>query len=126
MGSPDTSTVPVRSEAITDPETTWSVEREQFLNRATVKSASKQVLALPHADRMEYSQEIEASVTADDPGSAAINRKSSVDVEYPTETVRIRTENMVSSALSQARTRIFIDDRKLFDETWKRIPDGGQ
>ena len=121
MAKPDTAVVPTVSPAIVDSDRSWSITREQHRDKATVASSSRQVIDLPHAERMTYSQAIEAAVVADDPTSATLNRRTEIEIVYPTETVRIGAENTVSQAVTQAHTTVSVNDRTIFDETWTRL-----
>jgi len=123
MGDPKTDIVPATSQSIKDGEESWSVEREHHEDRATVESTARQTIDLAKA-QMEYIENIEATVAADNPDSAVVRRTTEINLRYPTETVSVQGTNRVTHDTAQARTIVTMDDETIFDETWTKLGDG--
>lgn len=113
------STPPPEPAFVVQSETSWENTREKVENTGTVATTSEQVVDLPHAT-MRYRENIEASVVADTPSTAGVSRSSEIIFEYETETVRVQTSSVASSATAHAHTSITVDGATVFDELWRQ------
>jgi len=116
LRGPDES-VPVESPWYRDQGDAWEVIRDHVGDTATVRVASNRDVALPHAEGLSASQEVEATVAADDPGSFVVRQASELVVEYETETVRATVDNRVTRDVLQVETRVTADGETLFEQT---------
>jgi hypothetical protein len=119
MSGPDEA-VPPTPESVTDSDSTWSVTRHRHDDAVTVATTARSTIDLPHADRMTYAQEIEASVEADDASSASVARTTEITVEYPTETVVVEASSRAARDQSTATTVVTVDGERVFERTWTR------
>lgn len=115
-----TEVVSPTPEAVTDSDASWSVTRERHDDAATVETTARSTIDLPHADRMTYAEEIEASVTADAALSASVERTTEMVVEYPTETVVVEASSRASRDQATATTVVTVDSERVFERTWTR------
>jgi hypothetical protein len=99
----------------------WATTRDHLADTVTVETGSEYTREMPHAT-YTHSQEIEATVQAEAPESATIDRTSRTVVDFGTESVETTVEVWMDAAMAGVTYEVERDGVTIVSETkrWSR------
>lgn len=117
----DTLDLPEADEPEANGEQRWTTTRDHVADTVTVATASEYTREMPHAT-YTYSHDIEATVAADDPASATIDRTSETVVEFDTVAIRSQVDVWMDSGMAGVSYEVERDGVEVVSETkrWSR------
>jgi len=120
MADPDESLLPTEPPYVTPERSVWRTSRDHINDTATVFTSSGKSVDLPHGPTMTFSQDIEATVQAQDPSSMVVYSDTEMTIDYGTETAVADITCRASRDSTQYTTAITVDDQRVFEKTFTR------
>ncbi|MFB6300655.1 MAG: CocE/NonD family hydrolase [Halobacteriales archaeon] len=117
--SPPSDHSPTVSTFVTD--TSGEIERARELtsDAGRFRTTDHKTISLPYGPTMEYDEEIEWQVSPTDPTTATVATEVTAALEYGTDEVTSIVESQVGAETAQLTQRVRLNDRLVFDQTWR-------
>ncbi|MEF8788779.1 MAG: CocE/NonD family hydrolase [Haloarculaceae archaeon] len=119
MAPPD-ERVPVRTPYTSGETGRWETARTHTDGGARFEVGGGRTVTRPDGTSLTWNREVEASVLADDPGTASVRTRVEAELDHGHETVAVTTDSRVSRDATHLETRVRVDGTTVFDERWRR------